>query len=89
MFIVEENRTIYVENNTILGEVTYPFISFNAVDINHTFVDINLRGKGIADKLLTKAFIYFKKNNIRVKCSCSYAKKWISNHSEYQDLLIK
>lgn len=90
MFKVEENRTIYLDDKgNILGEVDYPYISSNVVDINHTYVDIKLRGQGIADKLLTNAFTYFKDNNIKVKCSCSYAKKWITNHMEYQNLVIK
>ena len=90
MFKVEENRTIYLDDKgNILGEVDYPYISSNVVDVNHTFVDIKLRGQGIANLLLTYAFNYFKENNIKVKCSCSYAIKWINSHSEYQDLLIK
>lgn len=74
MFEVYNNKTVYKENNVILGEVTYCNISSDIVDVNHTYVDIKLRGKGIADKLLAHAFLYFKENNIKVKRSCSYAK---------------
>ena len=89
MFKVEENRTIYLDDKgNILGEVDYPYISSNVVDVNHTFVDISLRRKCIASLLLTYAFNYFKENNIKVKCSCSYAIKWINNHEDYQDLII-
>lgn len=90
MFKVEENRTIYLDDNgNILGEVDYPYISSNIVEINHTYVDASLRGKGIANSLLTNAFNYFETNNIKVKCSCSYAIKWINIHKEYQHLIIK
>ncbi len=90
MFKVEENRTIYIDNNgNILGEVDYPYISSNVVDVNHTFVDIKLRGKGIANLLLIHAFNYFRENNIKVKVSCSYAIKWLDNHREYVDLMIE
>lgn len=90
MFKVESNRTIYLDDKgNILGEVDYPYISSNVREVNHTFVDISLRGKGIASLLLTYAFNYFKETNIKVKVSCSYAIKWISNHPEYQDLIIK
>ena len=89
MFKVEENRTIYLDDKgNILGEVDYPYISSNVVDVNHTYVDISLRGQGIANLLLTYAFNYFRENNIKVKCSCSYAIKWINNHKEYSDLII-
>ena len=90
MFKVENNRTIYVDDKgNVLGEVIYPDISKNVVNITHTFVDVTLRGRGIADKLLTNAFEYFKANKIKVKCSCSYAKKWVLNHEEYHNLVIK
>lgn len=89
MFKVEENRTTYIDDEgNILGEVDYPYISKNVVNITHTFVDVTLRGRGIADSLLTNAFEYFKDNNIKVKCSCSYAKKWVLNHEEYHNLVI-
>lgn len=89
MFRVEENRTIYLDDKgNILGEVDYPYISSNVVDINHTYVDMSLREKGVASFLLTNAFNYFRENNIKVKCSCSYAIKWISNHKEYSYLVV-
>ena len=89
MFEVYADKTIYLDNdNNIKGEVTYKTIGENLVDINHTYVDVSLRGRGIANLLLKKAFEYFRNNNIKVKCSCSYAKKWIMNHDEYQDLIV-
>ena len=89
MFRVEENRTIYLDDKgNFLGEVDYPYISSIVVDINHTYVDMSLRGKGVASFLLTNAFNYFRENNIKVKCSCSYAIKWISNHKEYSYLVV-
>lgn len=89
MFRVEENITIYLDGKgNTLGEVDYPYISSNVVDVNHTYVDMSLRGKGIASLLLTNAFNYFRENNIKVKCSCSYAIKWISNHKEYSYLVV-
>ena len=89
MFKVEENRTIYLDDKgNILGEEEYPYISSKVEDDNQTNVYIRKRGKGIANLLLTHAFNYFKENNIKVKCSCSYAIKWINNHKEYSDLII-
>ena len=89
MFQVLEDKTVYKgENGDIFGVVTYPKISSNTVDVNHTFVDPKMRGKGLASELLSHAFQYFKENNLQAKCSCFYAKKWIKEHSEYQDIII-
>ena len=91
MFKVEENRTIYLDDKgNILGEVDYPYISSNVVDINHTFVDISLRGKGIANLPFNSCLLTIsRENNIKVKASCSYAIKWLDNHREYADLMIE
>lgn len=88
MFQVEENKTLYILNNKIMGEVTYPYIKDDIVNINHTFVDSSLRGKGIADKMLKEVFKYIKKNNKRAICTCSYAKMWIEKHPEYNKLIV-
>ena len=37
------------------GEVTFPSIDQDTVDINHTFVDPSLRGMGMAGKLMEAA----------------------------------
>ncbi len=82
MFQVEENKTVYKVDDKIMGEVDYPHIDDKTVNITHTFVDPSLRGQGIADQMLKKAFEYFEENNIEVKCTCSYAKNWVEHHKE-------
>lgn len=88
-FVVEENITKCIENDEVLGYVTYPNIEENIVLINHTVVLEKAQGKGIASLLLKHACEYFLKNNIRVKVTCSYAHNWFLKHIEYSSLLIK
>ena len=89
MFEVLDDKIVYIDNNKVLAEVCFKYIGFNVVDLNHTYVDITLRGKGIASNLLEYTFTYFANNNIKVRCSCSYAKKWLEKHLEYKYLVIK
>ena len=88
MIQVEENKTTYSINNKIMGEVDYPYIDLDKVNIIHTFVDPSLRGQGIADQMMKEVFKYLQKNNIKVKCSCSYAISWLEKHPEYHDLKV-
>lgn len=88
MFQVEENKTTYIVNDAVMGEVDYPSINDNTVNINHTFVDPSLRGQGIADKLMTEVFKYLSANNLKVVCTCSYAASWLEQHPEYQSLKV-
>lgn len=88
MFRVDKNKTVYMINNKVMGEVDYPYINDNTVNITHTFVDQSLRGQGIADKMMNEVFKYLRKKNIQVKCTCSYAISWLEKHSEYHDLKV-
>lgn len=83
----EENR-IYLENEKgeCIAEVTFPKISENKVNVNHTFVDSSLRGQGVADKLLNALAEDLRKNNIKAVASCSYAIGWFEKHPEFKDV---
>lgn len=86
-FKYETNR-IYLENDSkeCIAEVTFPSISENEVNINHTYVDKSLRGQGVADKLLTALVHDLKKTNIKAVATCSYAVDWFENHPEHKDV---
>ena len=82
-----KNR-IYLENENgeCIAEVTFPQISENEVNINHTFVDRSLRGQGVADKLVKELAVYLRKNNKKAISSCSYAVDWFEKNPEYDDV---
>ena len=88
MFKTEANKVVYYENGMALAYVSYPFISENTVDINHTIVDSKLQGKGIASQLLEYAYNDIKEKNLKAELSCSYAIKWFNKHPEYDDILF-
>lgn len=54
--IAEENRVVYYDQeNQPKGEVTFPNIDQDTVELNHTFVDSSLRGMGMAGQLMEAA----------------------------------
>ena len=69
------------------GEVTFPPIDEDTVNINHTFVDSSLRGMGMAGKLMEAAARQIRKEGKKAVLSCSYAIKWFDSHEEYKDIL--
>lgn len=83
----EENR-IYLENENgkCIAEVTFPKVSENKVNVNHTFVDSTLRGQGVADKLLNALAQKLRKDNNKAVASCSYAIDWFEKHPEFKDV---
>lgn len=87
-FKYEENR-IYLENEkgNCIAEVTFPKTFENKVNIDHTYVDESLRGKGVAGKLMTALVQELKKTNTKATVTCSYAIEWFEKHPEYEDML--
>lgn len=79
---------IYLENEKgeCIAEVTFPTVSENKVNVNHTYVDRSLRGQGVADKLMTALAKDLKKNNKKAVATCSYAVDWFEKHPEYKDV---
>ena len=86
-FIYEKDR-IYLENEEgkTIAEVTFPNVSSDEVNVNHTFVDSSLRGQGMASKLMTALATDLKKNNKKAHATCSYAIEWFEKHPEYSDI---
>lgn len=80
-FITESNRIICLENGEQAGEVTFPEISAGVFDINHTFVDKSMQGKGIAAELVRRAIEEIRSRGGKLTASCSYAKKYIEKNN--------
>lgn len=47
------------------------------VDFSHTFVPPELRGQGIAEKLVRRGLDWAKTEQLNIEASCSYVQKFI------------
>ncbi len=77
------------DNGTILAEVTFSVEEGNLAvwNINHTWVDSSLRGKGIASQLLLAVDTAARREGKQVLPTCSYAVSWYKRHADKQDIL--
>ena len=87
-FIYEAER-IYVkdENGRMAAEVTFHQRSDRAMSIDHTYVSPELRGQGVADRLLRAAVKRFRARELKAVPVCSCAVAWFRDHPEEADLL--
>jgi len=60
----------------------------NYIVIDHTEVAVSLRGQDIASRLVERVVRYARKNNLKVKATCSFAKLKLNRIHEYQDVTI-
>lgn len=54
--------------------------------ITHVGVHPELRGQGVAGRIVEVSLAYAKENNLRVIPMCSYAASFIRRHPEYAEL---
>jgi len=69
-----------------LSVVDYELRDGTAV-FTHTFVPPELRGRGIAEKLVSTALEHARAAGWRVDPACSYVATFIARHPEFQVLL--
>ncbi|MEO7412250.1 MAG: GNAT family N-acetyltransferase [Opitutaceae bacterium] len=55
--------------------------------LTHTFVPPELRGRGLAEKLVRRALDDARAQGMKVVPACSYVAAFIQRHSEYRLLL--
>lgn len=59
-----------------------------SLDIYSTYTPPQLRGQGLAEKVVLAAFEYAKEKKIKVIPSCWYVRTFLDKHSEYQSMVI-
>ena len=59
------------------------------VYFTHTFVPPEMRGRGVAEKLVRAGLDWARAQGRRVEPQCSYVAVFIQRHAEYHDLLAQ
>jgi len=78
-----------------LGEdealLIYRDVSPGVIDLYHTEVPQSLQGKGIAKKLAQEAFEYVVNQNLKMRVTCTYLQKYLSDNPkpEYVKQVVK
>ena len=88
-FQIEDGRIFNVnEQNKLMAEATYVYLSDGVVDIDHTYVSPVLRGQGIAGKLMETLAAELRAKGLKATASCSYAEVWLErNRAAYADII--
>ena len=58
----------------------------DTITFTHTNVPEELGGRGIAQKMVTAGLDYARSKGLKVVPQCSYVKRFMEKHSEYNDL---
>lgn len=83
----EDGRFYFEDNDKMIGEITYSNVKDGVVSIDHTYVDDNYRGQGLAGKLLNAMLDFSDLKGLKVVPVCEYAKAAFEKKPEIRFLL--
>lgn len=89
--IVKGNNKFYIgeDEQQPLAEITFKQQDAQTIVADHTYVSDELRGQGIAGKLLEVLIAYAREENVKIVPVCSYVQSKMEKTPEYHDLIAK
>lgn len=89
--IKKGNNKFYVgeDEQSAIAEITFKPSEGNEIIVDHTYVSDELRGEGMAGKLVEKVVNYAREEGKKINPTCSYAKQKMEKTKEYHDVLSK
>lgn len=69
-----------------IAEMTYRQLGPGRILIDHTEVDVVLRGRGVARQLLDAAVSWARRQGIKISASCSYAAVQLARDASLADV---
>ena len=75
------------QDGKVIAEITWTILG-NVMAMDHTFVSPDLRGQGVAKKLLDRAAEYARENELKMEPVCSYVVTAFERYDEYDDLKV-
>jgi predicted GNAT family acetyltransferase len=84
----ENNHEFYIETPEGRALLHYEREG-NILNFHHTFVPPDLRGKGMAERIVAAGFEYVENNNLKVIPSCPYVARFVMKNSEWKKLVVR
>ena len=68
------------------AHITWKELGDGVIEIDHTIVDKEYGGQGIAGKLVDEVVKYARENNLKISSTCWYASKRLKD-DKYKDIV--
>lgn len=78
-FVIEDGKEAFIQ---------YVDVNDNTINYTHTYVPPELRGRGLAARLVEAALTKARSEAKKVTASCSYVRSYLESHPEFQDLTV-
>lgn len=79
-----EKNEIFAEddNGTLMAKAEICAAGDGMIDITHVYSNPELRGQGVAGRLMEVVVEYLRKNGLKAVASCSYANSWLQKNMD-------
>lgn len=77
----------YEEGGKVLAEITWTILG-DVMVMDHTFVSPELRGQGVAKKILDRAADYAREQELKMEPVCSYVVTAFERYKDYDDVKV-
>ncbi len=75
------------QNGEIVAEMTYVWTGITGIIIDHTQVDVKLKGQGAGKQLVIKAIELAREKNLKILPLCPFAKSVFDKEIAFRDVL--
>ena len=76
---IEDLRRFITVENGFTAHIDYEFYN-EGIDLTHTIVPKEIAGSGIAAELVEYAIEFARRQNLKVRPTCSYVKAYMDKH---------
>lgn len=83
----ENEKKFFVHSDGHEAHMTYRYQDDSTVVYKHTYVPPELRGGGLAGKIVRTALEWARTENLKVVPTCSFVEGFVRKHPEYQDIV--
>lgn len=81
-----DRRRFYIPLDEGEAHLDYREKDDATLDYAHTYVSPDLRGQGLAGRVVEKALDHAREEGLKVEPSCPFVASFLKDHPEYQDL---
>lgn len=86
----EGQGMFYIEkDDEIAAQLIYSIQDNGIMNLDHTETIREMKGKGLAGKLMKHVVEYAREENVKLDPLCEYASVQFERHPEYQDVQLK
>lgn len=80
-----DNSSFVIKIDNAASYVSYS-LNGSIMELYTTYTPPQLRGKGLAEKVVRAALDYAKENQLKIVPTCSYVRVFLERHPEYKSL---